>query len=295
MQQPTPDLTGHRSRLRTLIRTLVPLLAGAALCFALVLFEELVTADMRWAVWLGGAGLFALAAWLARRGRGGWAVLLMSLPLLGLWGLIAVPDLPALWPILPIWAACAFAGYLVARRPGAASLAAVALAGVLLMGSGGWYLPSMLADRLTEHTDEPAPPFSLQRLDGEPYPVETLAGKVVVLDFFSTWCAPCRAELPEIVEVRQGLADRDDVLFLVVGDGGNGDSREEIAAFAEQAGLGLPFAYDPEGEAHDAFGFSGVPALAVLDRQGRVRLKHVGYNAAETGFREHLTSFLAGL
>jgi hypothetical protein len=52
---------------------------------------------------------------------------------------------------------------------------------------------------------------------------------------------------------------------------------------------------DPGGAAHDAFGFDNVPALAVIDRKGHVRLRRVGYNAAETGFRSSLTGLLETL
>ena len=59
--------------------------------------------------------------------------------------------------------------------------------------------------------------------------------------------------------------------------------------------LALPLAFDVGGKAHDGFGLKGVPALVVLDRTGRVRFTHEGYNPAERNFRKDLVQFLKTL
>jgi hypothetical protein len=71
--------------------------------------------------------------------------------------------------------------------------------------------------------------------------------------------------------------------------------RTASVAFAESSGIDLPFLWDEGGRAHDAFGFANIPALAVIDREGRVRLKRIGFNAAETGFAEDLRRLLESL
>ena len=82
---------------------------------------------------------------------------------------------------------------------------------------------------------------------------------------------------------------------MVVASDVGGDTPERFKSFVERRHVKLPLAYDAGGKAHAAFGFSGVPALAVLDRSGRVRLTHQGYNASEMNFRRDLIRFLETL
>lgn len=271
------------------------LLAGIGAWFAVLAFEEVVSADLRWGLWLGSLLLLLLSSVLGLREWGPWAPAVLAAPLVGVYGLGLATDLPALWPVPVLWAASALAGWLAGRRPGRSSLAALIAVMSLSAAYGAWRIPRILAEELNVYTDEPAPALALQRLDGTTYPTETLAGRVVVLDFFATWCVPCRAELPEMEQLRRSLGDREDIVILVVGDGDSGDTREQVAAFAATSGIDLPFAWDPGGTTHDAFGFANIPALAVIDRRGNVRLERVGYNAAETGFQETLRSLIESL
>jgi len=269
------------------------LLAGVALCVALALFEGFVTNDMRWVLWAGSAGMLLLAAWLTDKGRGAAGALLASLPLAVFFYNFVVVDEPRFWPHVAIVPIAALAGWLlIARRP----LGIVAVLSVALLGAGygNLVMPRLLAD-FNEYLDEPAPEISLVNLDGSVYPADAFEGKILVLDFFATWCVPCRAELPEIEAVRQALIEREDILFLVVGDGDSGDTPAQVAEFADAAQLDLPFVYDPGGLAHDALGFTNIPSLAVIDKKGHVRLKRIGYNAAETGFQSDLIALLGSL
>ena len=81
---------------------------------------------------------------------------------------------------------------------------------------------------------------------------------------------------------------------MVASDAG-GDTPERFKSFVERRHVTLPLAYDVGGKAHASLGLSGVPALVVLDRAGRVRLTHEGYNASEMNFRRDLVRFLQTL
>jgi len=269
------------------------LLVGFLVYLAVLLFEEFVSADMRWGLWLGSVLLFAVSATFGKKGL--WVPLVAAAPLVALHGLPIALDLPSLWAYPLIWLAGSFAGRIAARGPDWATVAAPVALTALFLIYGNRVMPRILDQELNSYIDEPAPLLVLEYLDGTRYPVDQFAGNVVVLDFFATWCIPCRAELPEIEQVRHAFADRDDIIILVVGDGDSGDTPEQVAAFAESAELDLPFAWDPGGATHDAFGFWNIPALAVIDRKGNVRLKRVGYNAAETSFQETLTTLLESL
>jgi len=265
---------------------------------ALILF---VSNDMRWVLAIGSITLFGASTWVgSRRGGGGVAFLLLSLPLLALFGSKVMPQLPGLWPHMLFWLGFALLGWIGFRAGSSPTLTIVALVAlVVVTGAAAWYgisfVPNAISRALTQVRDDPAPRFTVDRLDGSPYDVEALRDKVVVLDFFATWCPPCFAELPELEEVRRHFETRSDVAILVVANDSGGDTPESIRAFAENRRIELELAYDPGGTAHKAFGFAGLPGLVVIDRTGRIRLTREGYNAAESGFRESLVTLVESL
>jgi peroxiredoxin len=175
---------------------------------------------------------------------------------------------------------------------------AIFLVGVLLIGSTWYcvgYIPKQLARSLNRVTDASAPTFKLQPVSDGSVPVTSQRGKILVIDFFSTTCAPCIAELPEMMAARADLANDRDVEFVLVASDRGNDTPERFRAFVQRRHLALPLAFDVGGKAHDSFGLTGVPALVVLDRDGRIRLTRTGYNAAETSFRRDLVKFLRTL
>jgi len=233
----------------------------------------------------------AAGAWNGRRREGDLLdALLLSVPLAAAFAVLVVTELPVLWPQCVLWVAAAVAGHAWqragARRVGVrGGLLAVVLVGA---GYGAFYLPRAIAHALTKDRDDPAPEFALRTLAGAQIPRRDWQGKVVVLDFFATYCGPCIAELPRLAEVNARLAGRSDVIVLVVGSESGGETLDSLRSFAERSGRGLTFAWDPGHRARDACGVRGTPSLAVLDSSGRLRRIHEGYNAAETGFSAEL-------
>jgi peroxiredoxin len=271
---------------------------GLGILVGILAFLVLVTNDMRWILWLGSAALLGSAVWVAGRGGGLFSIGLVCLPLVAVFGVEAVGELPGLWPHLVFWPLFALIGW-YGFRPPRRHLPAALLAALVACAIALWYcsayIPGALASDLNHFRDDPAPEFTLMNLDGTPYPMASLDGKVVILDFFATWCAPCIAELPELEGVRRDLSNRRDVEVLIVANDSGDDTPESIRAFTEENPMEVPFVYDPDGKAHAAFGFAGLPGLVVMDRSRRIRLTREGYNAAEIHFRENLVSFVEGL
>ena len=114
----------------------------------------------------------------------------------------------------------------------------------------------------------PAPDFALRTLSGDTFRLSDQRGRVVVLNFWATWCPPCRVEIPDFIALQDAFGT-DDVVFVGVSldEGG----RERVARFADQMGINYPIAID-DGSADAAYGpISSLPATFLIDRAGEVR------------------------
>ncbi len=119
---------------------------------------------------------------------------------------------------------------------------------------------------------EPSPVISIQDLDGRPLNSSDWLGRVVLLNFWATWCPPCRAEIPELIRLQEAYSDQ----LLVVGLSTDQDSPEAVRQFATEYQINYPVAMASE-ELQDRFGgIFGLPTTFVLDTRGRVVQKHIG-------------------
>lgn len=125
--------------------------------------------------------------------------------------------------------------------------------------------------RLVRNPD-PAPDFTLKGLDGKPLSLADSHGKVILLNFWATWCGPCRAEIPDLVDLQSRYTGRLQVIGLNVDD----DDPQEIQKYVDENGINYPVAMAP---AELRMQYGGIPALPtsfVLDTEGRVVQKHIG-------------------
>jgi thiol-disulfide isomerase/thioredoxin len=148
---------------------------------------------------------------------------------------------------------------------------------------------------LTHVSNGAAPPFTLQPINQSPVPTGATPGKILVVDFFATWCSPCIAELPELERLHADLQTNRDIEFVLVGTNKGGDTPERVREFAQRHHISLPIAFDAEQRTMHALGVTGFPTLVVIDRAGHMRLTHSGYNTSETSFRRDLTQLLQSL
>ena len=117
-----------------------------------------------------------------------------------------------------------------------------------------------------------APDFQLTGLDGQPVTLAGSKGKVILLNFWATWCGPCRAEIPDLVELQNKYKDRLQILGLVVDD----DDAEAIKKFVEKFRINYPVAVATDGLRLEYGGIPALPTSFVLDEEGRVVQKHEG-------------------
>lgn len=117
-----------------------------------------------------------------------------------------------------------------------------------------------------------APDFEMVLFDGSTFRLEDHRGQVVVLNFWASWCKPCREEMPALQQAADEAGD--EVVF--VGIGAKTDRDEDARAFAEAFGITYPIGRDTEGgdrvngAIQTAYGVFGYPSTFVIDGQGRV-------------------------
>lgn len=119
----------------------------------------------------------------------------------------------------------------------------------------------------------PAPKFELQNLDGETEALTDYRGKIVFLNFWATWCGPCRVEMPMMEELYQELK-REDFVVLAVSTDAQGQA--VTGPFRESLGLSFPILHDPEFRVGTSYGTRSLPITYLLDREGIIRHKIFG-------------------
>jgi thiol-disulfide isomerase/thioredoxin len=119
---------------------------------------------------------------------------------------------------------------------------------------------------------DPAPEFHLAGLDGKPVTLADSKGKVVLVNFWATWCGPCRAEIPDLVELQNKYQDRLQILGLVVDD----EDQDAIKKFVAKFHINYPVAMATDALRLEYGGIPALPTSFVLDSQGRVVQKHEG-------------------
>ncbi len=132
-------------------------------------------------------------------------------------------------------------------------------------------------DDRTVARDEPAPDFAVEALDGgDVLRLSDYRGKVVVLNFWASWCEPCRREMPEFEAAYQERAAANDLVVLAVNALAL-DARPDAVAFIEAMGATFPTAFDtPDGAVTARYNVRGLPATFFIDREGVVRRMMLG-------------------
>src|SRR5882724_3068045 len=124
---------------------------------------------------------------------------------------------------------------------------------------------------------DPAPDFKLTGLDGKPVTLADSHGKVILLNFWATWCGPCRAEIPDLVELQNKYKDHLQILGLVVDD----DDQDAVKEFTERFGINYPVAIATNDIRLQYGGIAALPTSFVLDSEGRIVQKHEGLRDPE--------------
>ena len=150
-------------------------------------------------------------------------------------------------------------------------LVAVAIIGAV---AGLYFLRHHHGSRVTTAAtaNQAAPDFTLPQLNGQDLRLSSYRGKVVLLDFWASWCEPCRVETPHLIELQQKYGDRGLQIIGISMD----DSPEPARAFDQQFHMNYPVVMGNAATGELYGGVLGLPIAFLVNRDGRIYAKHIG-------------------
>ena len=135
-----------------------------------------------------------------------------------------------------------------------------------------------IADTTIAGEGSMAPDFTVEMVSGEKITLSDLRGKVVLLNFWATWCPPCREELKH---VQAEIIDRfkgEEFVFIPVS---RGEEKSTVEEFRKSTGYGFPMGLDPEQNIYRLYASNYIPRNFLIDREGKIVLASVGYDTDE--------------
>jgi thiol-disulfide isomerase/thioredoxin len=152
-----------------------------------------------------------------------------------------------------------------------------------------FFVPLAAAQQLRPWAGGETPPLALQDLEGRPHALADYRGKVVLINFWATWCEPCRAEMPAINRLHAALAGQPFAVLAV----NLGESETRIRRFLEQLPLDFPVLLDRDSAAAKAWRTRVLPASFLVGPDGRIRYAVIGeYDWTQEGARKAIFSLL---
>jgi thiol-disulfide isomerase/thioredoxin len=183
------------------------------------------------------------------------------------------------FPILNILAVVV--GYYFKKNIWNISSVAKAVSYIVIISLLGYFLiPSVSTWISISETNKKAPNFEVTSLSGEKISSADLQGKIVIIDFWATWCAPCIAEFKQLEKLQKQFSSKKDVVLLVINED-NGGNMDLSKKFATKRSFNLPFYVDSLGVAYSAFEANAYPALYLIDKESNIKLVKSGFNPSE--------------
>lgn len=124
-----------------------------------------------------------------------------------------------------------------------------------------------------EEMNIPAPDFTLESRQGENLRLEDFRGEVVMLNFWASWCGPCRQEMPLMDDLYARYKDLGFTILAVNVD----ENRDEAHRFLDKVPVSYPILYDPESDVSELYEVQAMPTTVMIDRDGNARFLHRGF------------------
>ncbi|MFH1783814.1 MAG: TlpA disulfide reductase family protein [bacterium] len=133
-----------------------------------------------------------------------------------------------------------------------------------------------------------APDFTLEDLEGNEITLSELRGAVIILDFWATWCPPCRDEIPGFIKLYDKYNEKGlEIIGISVDKGSDG----QLIKFAEEWNMNYPIVRSTNDVNKAYGGIRAIPTTFIIDKKGKIRNKHIGFASYET-FEEEVLELL---
>jgi len=161
-------------------------------------------------------------------------------------------------------------------------LVAVVVAGIWFLSdpSASETIPETTATEESTENPNLAPDFTVYDIDGNAFRLSDFRGKPVILNFWASWCGPCKAEMPDFEEAYTEYGE--DIHFVIVNlADGRSETVESGSAYIEEMGYTFPVYYDTDMDAAYTYGISSIPMTVFLDAEGAIVTGQVGMISAD--------------
>ncbi len=133
-----------------------------------------------------------------------------------------------------------------------------------------------------------APDFTLPTTDGKTLKLSSLKGKVVIVDFWATWCPPCRKGIPDLVELKKKYGSKG---FEIVGVSVDTDTKADVVPFIKEKAINYPVVYGNMNVYQQYGGIRAIPTSFVIDKKGKIVASYEGLTTSET-YESHIKKLL---
>lgn len=124
-----------------------------------------------------------------------------------------------------------------------------------------------------------APPFVCTTIDGKNLDITKSQGKIIMINFFATWCGPCNTELPILQKnIWEKYRDRSDFILIILG---REHTKEQVKAFVESKKFTMPFAPDPDRKIFSLYATQNIPRNIIIGKDGNILFQSTGYEEKE--------------
>jgi peroxiredoxin len=170
---------------------------------------------------------------------------------------------------------------------------------VALLAGAGWIWLTKAQPGSTSSGGIPAPQRGFQAPDfelidttGKTYRLSDLRGRPILLNFWASWCSPCKAEMPAMQQVYRQFQDQGFVVLAV--NSTSQDSRNSALSFADQLGLSFPILWDDQGVVSDLYQIKALPSTFFIDQEGTIREIIIGGPMADALLRIRVNQLIEG-